>query len=226
MCGRFVAYRNLEELIVHFPIDVSDVEVAENYNVAPTQEILVIARYGDQNHLQKFNWGLVPFWAKDKTIGNRLINARSETVAKKPSFRSAFKKQRCLVLADGFYEWGGEKGHRQPMYLTLPSGNPFAFAGLWDTWDNKGKEKFPYYSCTILTTESSESVMPIHNRMPVILKPEAFASWLDPDNQNVESLQQIIQNKIHTELTSIPVSKLVNSVKNNTPDNIRPIDQT
>ena len=126
-----------------------------------------------------------------------------------------------MILADGFYEWKGDKGHKQPLFLTLPGGNPFAFAGLWETWDNKGKEPALYRSCTILTREASESVQPIHHRMPVILKPEAFGSWLDPDNQEPESLQNIIQNQIHTELVSVPVSNRVNSVRNNGPSNLK-----
>lgn len=224
MCGRFVGFRPLEELIDHFPIDVSKVDVSENFNVAPSQEVLAIARYEEKNHLVKFNWGLVPFWAKDKTIGNRMVNARSETAATKPSFRSAFKKRRCLILADGFYEWKGDKGNKQPMFLTLPDGNPFAFAGLWEIWDNKGKDPIPYRSCTILTTEASESVRPIHHRMPVILKPGAYDPWLDPANRDIEILQDIINSRIYTELVSKPVSKQVNSVRNNSPDNIKQIE--
>jgi putative SOS response-associated peptidase YedK len=224
MCGRFVGFRPIKELQAYFPIDVANVEFTPNYNTAPTQEVLAITRQEDQNHLEKIYWGLVPFWAKDKAIGSRMINARSETVATKPSFRVAFRKRRCLILADGFYEWKGEKGHKQPMFLTLPDRNPFAFAGLWEIWDNKGKEEVPYRSCTILTREASESVMPIHNRMPVILQPDSFSSWLDPDNQNVDSLHEIIKSQIFTELTSAPVSKQVNSVRNNRPDNIKPIE--
>ena len=223
MCGRFVGFRPLEELKAHFPIDVSNVEVTPNFNTAPTQEVLSIIHRDGQNHLETLRWGLVPFWAKDKTIGSRMINARSETVATKPSFRVAFKKRRCLILADGFYEWKGHKGHKQPMFLTLPGGSPFAFAGLWEIWDNKGKEETAYRSCTILTREASESVMPIHNRMPVILKPEAYQSWMNPDNQDVNTLREVIQTHIFTELSSIPVSKQVNSVRNNRPDNIQPV---
>ena len=223
MCGRFVGFRPLEELRLHFPIDVADIEVSPNYNVAPTQEILAIARHDEQNHLEKYHWGLVPIWAKDKSIGNRMINARSETVAAKPSFRNAFKKRRCLILADGFYEWKGEKGNKQPMFLTLPDGSPFAFAGLWEIWDNKGKEETPYRSATILTREASEAVVSIHDRMPVILKPAVFNAWLDPKNNDIESLQEIIKDQINTELNAVPVSKQVNSVKNNRPDNIRPV---
>jgi len=130
MCGRFAGYRSIRELQEYFPIDKAACEVTANYNVAPTQEIIAIARHNGENWLDKYHWGLVPFWAKDVSIGNRMINARSETVTEKPSFRNAFKKRRCLILADGFYEWKGEKGNKQPMFITLPSREPFAFAGL------------------------------------------------------------------------------------------------
>ena len=224
MCGRFVGYRNLEELKEIFPIDRCACEVTANYNVAPSQEILAIFNHQGQNWLDKFHWGLVPFWAKDLSIGSRLINARSETAATKPSFRTAFKERRCLIPSNGFYEWKGSKGQKQPMFLTLPDSKPFAFAGLWEIWDNKGKEESPYLSCSILTRAASESVRSIHHRMPVILKPDAFDTWLDPNNRDIGSLLEIIQNRIHTELISIPVSREVNSVKNNGPKNIQAIE--
>jgi putative SOS response-associated peptidase YedK len=224
MCGRFVGFRPLEALIDHFPIDVSKVKTTVSFNVAPSQEVLAIARYQEQNHLVKFNWGLVPVWAKNKSVGSRMINARSETAASKPSFRNAFKKRRCLILADGFYEWKGDRGNKQPMFLSLPDGSPFAFAGLWEIWDNQGKEPEPYRSCAILTREASHSVRPIHHRMPVILKPEVYTPWLDPANQDIENLQAIIQDQIYTELKAVPVSKQVNSVRSNKPENIRPIE--
>ncbi len=224
MCGRFVGFRRLEELVKHFPIDIANIQVRPNYNIAPTQEILAIARHDEKNHLDNYHWGLVPFWAKDATVGSRMINARSETVTTKPSFRTAFKWRRCLILADGFFEWKGEKGHKQPMFLTLPNGRPFAFAGLWEIWDNKGQEPTPYRSCTILTREASESVLPIHNRMPVILKPQAFGPWLSRDNQDIRFLQQLVRDEIYTELKSVPVSEQINSVKVNRPGNIRPVD--
>jgi putative SOS response-associated peptidase YedK len=223
MCGRFVGFSQIEELTKLFPIDIINAEISPNYNVAPTQQVLAIAQHNDQNHLERLHWGLVPFWAKDNSIGNRMINARSETVATKPSFRNAFKKRRCLILADGFYEWKGEKGNKQPMFLTLPDGSPFAFAGLWEIWDDKGKKENPYYSCAILTRDASESVQPIHHRMPVILRPEAFERWLNSDYQKTDELQEIIKKQVYSELTATPVSKQVNSVKNNSPDNIRPI---
>jgi putative SOS response-associated peptidase YedK len=224
MCGRFVGFRRREALIKHFPIDVANINVAPDYNIAPTQEILAIVRHNEKNHLERIHWGLVPFWSKDTAIGNRMINARTETVTTKPSFRTAFKYRRCLILADGFFEWKGDKNQNQPMLLTLPNARPFAFAGLWEDWDNKGKEPTPYRSCTILTMEASRSVMPIHSRMPVILKPEAFGPWLSRRNQDIRMLQNIIQNQVYTELESVPVSKQINSIKVNTPGNIRPVD--
>ncbi len=222
MCGRFVAFRRVEEWAEYFPIDICTADVAASYNIAPTQAIVAIVRRGGQNQLEKLHWGLVPFWAKDTTTGSRMINARSETVADKPSYRTAFRKRRCLILADGFYEWTGEKGSKQPMFLTLPDGRPFAIAGLWESWDDMGKAPAPYKSCTILTREASDSVRPLHNRMPVILKPAAFAAWLDPDNQDVACLQRIFRNQVYTELKSVPVSKRVNAIRNNDPQNIRP----
>lgn len=211
-------------MIEHFPIDVANVEVSPSYNIAPTQEILAIVRHDDRNHLEKLHWGLVPFWAKDTSSASRMINARSETVATKPSFRMAFKWRRCLILADGFYEWKGEKSNRQPMFLTLPDGRPFAFAGLWEAWDNRGKEPTAYRSCSILTREASGSVRPIHNRMPVIVKPEAYDAWLSRDSQDVRLLQDIIQNQVYAKLNSVPVSRQVNSAKVDRPGNLRPLE--
>jgi putative SOS response-associated peptidase YedK len=223
MCGRFVGFRSLDELKGFFPIDKAACEAIANYNVTPSQEILAIAKYEGENWLVKFHWGLVPFWAKDISIGNKMINARSESIAEKPSFRSAFKKRRCLIPADGFYEWKGEKGRKQPMFITLPDQKPFAFAGLWETW-NKDDQDSIYKSCTIITTQASESIRDIHHRMPVILKPPAYESWLDPGNQNVVELGKILKNDIITELVSYPVSKHVNSTRNNDPSCIEPIE--
>jgi len=225
MCGRFVGYRKVEELVDNFPIDSVCAEIEANYNVVPTQEVLSIVKREGKNVLVKFHWGLVPFWAKDISIGNRLINARSETAATKPSFKHAFKKRRCLIIADGFYEWQGAKGRKQPLYLSLPNDKPFAFAGLWETWINKAQADSAYNSCTILTTSASPSVRPIHHRMPVILKPEKYDQWLDPAFQNLEGLNDIITNWIETDLTNRPVSKRVNAASYNHPSNIEPLTQ-
>jgi putative SOS response-associated peptidase YedK len=223
MCGRFVGFRSLDELKGFFPIDKAACEAIANYNVTPSQEILAIAKYEGENWLVKFHWGLVPFWAKDISIGNKMINARSESIAEKPSFRSAFKKRRCLILADGFYEWKGEKGRKQPMFITLPDQKPFAFAGLWETW-NKDDQDSIYKSCTIITTQASESIRDIHHRMPVILKSPTYESWLDPGNQDVVELDKMLKNEIVTELVSYPVSKQVNSTRNNDSSCIDPIE--
>jgi putative SOS response-associated peptidase YedK len=222
MCGRFVGFRSLEELKEFFPIDSAACEVVVNYNVAPSQEVLVIVKHAGENRLDRFHWGLVPFWAKDISIGSKMINARSESVAEKPSFRNAFKKRRCLILADGFYEWTGEKGHKQPVFITLPEKKPFAFAGLWETWSNKGAEEAAYRSCTIITTRASESIRDIHHRMPVILKTELYEHWLEPANQNVTELEGILKDDIYTEFVGYPVSQEVNSTRHNDPSCLEP----
>ena len=223
MCGRFVGFRSMEELKENFPIDKADCKVTASYNVAPSQEILAIINMAGENRLDKFHWGLVPFWAKDISIGNRMINARSETIAEKPSFRNAFKKRRCLILADGFYEWKGEKGHKQPMFITLPDRKPFAFAGLWETWNNKSGSAPLYKSCTIITTQASETFSEIHHRMPVILKSEFYEPWLDSQNHDLDALKSILKNEFLTDLVSYPVSKQVNSASHNNPSCIEPI---
>jgi putative SOS response-associated peptidase YedK len=224
MCGRFVLYSGPGILQSSFPIDASTVdEIAPDYNIAPSREVLVIVRRAGRNVLEAHVWGLVPFWARDKTIGGRMINARAETAAVKPAFRNAFKHRRCLIPADGFYEWQGEKGRKQPMFLALPDRRPFAFAGLWDTWDDRGREPLPYRSCAILTTEASESVRPIHHRMPVILQPEAYEAWLDPENRNVDRLQELLHASAVGELEAVAVSTRVNATRNNDPANIAPL---
>lgn len=220
-----MGFRNLEDLKRHFPIDAAGCDVVENYNVAPSQEVLSILRQNGRNALDRLHWGLVPFWAGDVSIGNRLINARAETVAQKPSFREAFKKRRCLIPADGFYEWTGPKGDRRPVFLTLPDESPFAFAGLWETWDNRGQADAVYRSCAIITTQASASVRPIHHRMPAILKPEAYDAWLDPENRDTGILSDILAEQIRTELIHRPVSSKVNAAGNNGPSNIRPLTQ-
>ena len=224
MCGRFVGYRKLEQLQEHFPIDVVYAQVVANYNVAPTQQILAIARIDGVNVLDSYNWGLVPFWAKDTAIGYKMINARSETVASKPGFREAFKKRRCLIPADGFFEWLQQRGGKQPMFITLPDGAPFAFAGLWESWHNKKLPDQVYRSCTIITREAVGAVSELHHRMPVILDPKVYGTWLDPDHQDPQSLSAILRDHALTELVFHPVDRAVNSVRNNDPSNIEPID--
>ena len=225
MCGRFTIFDNLESLRKYFPIDETICEVKANYNVAPTQEIPVIVQENGKNILDKYHWGLVPFWADSTKIGNKIINARVESVDEKPAFRNAFKIRRCLIPANGFYEWKGKKGQKQPMYITRTDFKPFLFAGLWEKWDKKGSQDTVYKSCVIITMPSSKSIRDIHNRMPVILKPDSYKVWLDQENQDVENLKDILRDGIITEFLSHPVSKRVNKVENNDPSNIEPLDQ-
>ena len=225
MCGRFARYSLSRELERFFNAHSPDFELQPNYNVAPTQEIPVIVIHEDERHVKKRHWGLVPFWAKDISIGSRMINARVETVTSKPAFRAALKQRRCLIPANGFYEWKGKAGNKQPYYFHLPSGEPFAFAGLYEVWEDKEapSETDPYKSCTIITTDASDSVKNIHNRMPLILKPEAYDEWLDPENKEPGRIEEVLKKRSVKELKRYPVSKLVNQVGNNKRECIEPM---
>ena len=227
MCGRFVQFSSLRTLETYFPIDSVAGEVTASYNVAPTQEVLAIICQKFYR-LEKFHWGLVPSWAKDLKGASRLINARAETVAQKPSFRAAFKRRRCLIMADGFYEWHGKKGSKQPYFITLPSNRPLAFAGLWETWKAPGAldDDPAYRSCTILTTAASQAVNALHHRMPVILHPEAYTDWLDPAIREADRLEKILQNHHVRDMQYYPVSKFVNRVQNNSAACIEQLSQS
>jgi putative SOS response-associated peptidase YedK len=222
MCGRFVRHSSLRLIEQTFNVDATEIQSASSYNIAPGQQVLAIMG-GDDHRLAELHWGLVPFWAQDKRIGNRLINARSETVAEKPSFRTAFAKRRCLIVADGFYEWKGAKGDKQPFYFALPDGSPFGFAGLWEVWKGGDASSETYLSCAIITTEASESVSAIHHRMPVILHPEKHASWLESSPRDTDSLKQLLAGGHIRQLVHHPVSRRVNSSRNNEPACIDPI---
>jgi putative SOS response-associated peptidase YedK len=225
MCGRFARYSLSRELERCFGANPAPFEILPDYNVAPTQEIPVIIRHEGERHIAKRHWGLVPFWAKDISIGSRMINARVETVGSKPAFRAALKQRRCLIPADGFYEWRGKAGSKQPFYFHLPCGEPFAFAGLHEIWEAKEGPPGvgPYTSCTIITTEASDSVKNVHNRMPLILKPEAYAEWLDPGNKESAGIEQILKRAPVKDLKCYPVSKLVNQVGNNKKECLEPL---
>ena len=226
MCGRFARYSLSRELERYFNAHPSSFEIQPNYNVAPTQEIPIVVLHEDERHIKKRHWGLVPFWAKDISIGSRMINARVETVTSKPAFRAALKQRRCLIPANGFYEWFGKAGNKQPYYFHLPSGEPFAFAGLYEIWEDKEAppEAGPYKSCTIITTEASESVKDIHNRMPLILKPEAYEEWLDPSNKEPAKIEELLKTAYVKEVNRYPVSKLVNQVGNNKKECVEPLE--
>ncbi|HUV76519.1 MAG TPA: SOS response-associated peptidase [Desulfobacterales bacterium] len=224
MCGRFVQNSPLHTIQQIFDVETPLLEVVPNYNVAPTQKILSIVKHENKNRLETLHWGLVPFWAKDISIGSRMINARAETVAEKPSFRNAFKKRRCLIPADGFYEWKGKKGAKQPHYISSLSVEPFAFAGLWEKWtDKESDDDTVYKSCTIITTAARGSIREIHDRIPVILSPEFHEKWLNTDMQDPKALKIILREGMVHDLKYHPVSKRVNAVKNNDPSCIEPI---
>lgn len=223
MCGRYALYSNIEQIKSHFPIDHVACESEPNYNVAPTQEVPAVIHQKGLNILDKLHWGLVPFWAKDTKMGSKMINARQETIATKPAFREAFKKRRCLIPADGFYEWYGAKGQKQPVFITLPDKKPLAFAGLWETWQDKADPGNVYRSCTIITREAAGDLRKIHDRMPVVLAPEAYEAWMGPGKDGVESLLEILSSGAVTDFTFYPVSKQVNAVRNNEAGNIEPV---
>ena len=193
MCGRFSQTRSTEQLADRFVVPAASLDWKPRYNLAPGQSIPTIVQAGDRRSWKKLQWGMVPSWAKDRSIGHRLINARSETVDQKPSFRKALQKRRCLVPADGFYEWKKSEGRRKvPMYLSLTEGGPFAFAGLWEIWSDPDRPEC-LETFTICTTAPNDLVRPIHDRMPAILRPEDEATWLDPKVESMDRLKSLLK---------------------------------
>ena len=221
MCGRFTLTTDAEKLEQAFDLAAGSVELLPRFNIAPTQPVAVVVNQGGERVLDAFRWGLIPVWAKDKGIGNRMINARGETVAEKPSFKRPFQKQRCLVLADGFYEWRKTPAGKIPTYIHLADHQPFAFAGLWDRWQSPEGEEIT--SCTIITTEPNAVMQPIHNRMPVILTPEALDPWLDPTSHSPDALLPLLKPYPPETMRTYPVSRLVNSPANESSDCIQPV---
>ncbi|MDP8952934.1 MAG: SOS response-associated peptidase [Actinomycetota bacterium] len=187
-------------------------EVPPSYNVAPTQEVAAVLVEGGERRLEMLRWGLIPSWADEPQIGSRMINARSETVSEKPSFRGAFRKRRCLIPADGFYEWQRTDNGKQPYHIHARDGSPFAFAGLWESWSGDEGE---IRSCTILTTEANEVVGEVHHRMPVIVAPEDYETWLDPDLHDADWLAPLLTPYPSEALEAYPVSRFVNNPSNN-----------
>lgn len=223
MCGRFTLTVDPADLQSAFPQFTFPEKYAPRYNISPTQPILAIANDG-KNAADFFIWGLIPSWAKDPSIGTRMINARAETLAEKPSFRAGFKYHRCLILADGFYEWKQQPGTKVkvPHFIRLMNGKPFAIAGLWDTWQSPdgGTVK----SATIITTAPNSLMAPIHNRMPVILQRDAYTQWLDSAARTPDSLQNLLASYPAEVMTAHPVSTLVNSPANDRAECVTPAD--
>ena len=243
MCGRFVSSSTPEELANYFGVDSVAESVLEpadgesgtddrpagpraNYNVAPTQDVFAVVQDEGERFLDAFFWGLIPSWAKDAKIGSRMINARGETLAEKNAYKSSFAKRRCIIPADGFYEWqklgqpGSSKGgkpKKQPMFMYRRDGSPLAFAGLWSVWRGPDKDQEPLRSVTIITTTPNGTMAPIHDRMPVILGEDRWGTWLDRDNQDLGALSSLLVPAPDDVLATRTVSTEVNNVRNNGP---------
>lgn len=231
MCGRYAFYTPIEAVTRLFAVsEVHAHDLAPRYNIAPTQDVPIVrnsafleegAAREPVRELAVARWGLVPFWAKDPSIGNRLINARGETVAAKPAFRAAFKKRRCLVPADGFFEWQKTDSGKQPWYIHATGGEPLALAGLWELWDPPD-DGTPLASCTIITTRANGFMHPLHDRMPVVLDAAGRDAWLDASASR-ETLQSLLAPAPEEALEAWPVSRRVNSPFNEDPSLVEPV---
>jgi putative SOS response-associated peptidase YedK len=220
MCGRFTL-RTPAETIADLFGGIPVPRITANYNVAPTQQVATIRQGAEGREFAWLRWGLLPSWAKDARMGARMINARGETVAEKPAFRAAFKRRRCLVLADGFYEWLATPQGKQPMYVTLQDDRVFAMAGLWEVNQRVTEDRIE--SCTIITTDANPLMARIHDRMPVILPADRYDMWLDSGFQDQQALQQLLVSFPADEMQVRPVSRNVNKVGYNQPDCIEPV---
>jgi len=232
MCGRFVSATSPDEIAKYFDASTVDEALLEpSYNVAPTNDVYVVVEEPGPSgrepgearvrRVEAFHWGLVPFWAKSPAVGNKMINARAETLAEKGAFKRAFTKRRCIIPADGFYEWAevpGQKKKKQPMYVERTDGAPFAFAALWEVWRGAENDDSDHLrSTTIITGQPNEKMAEIHDRMPVMLAPEAWETWLDPDVRDLELLGELLVPAPSSLITMHPVSTEVNDVRNDGP---------
>jgi putative SOS response-associated peptidase YedK len=221
MCGRFSLGATIR---VAQLFDLPDwPDAPPRYNIAPTQDVPAVIQNREtaRREFRSLRWGLVPFWAKDPAIGNRLINARAESVATKPAFSQPFRERRCLILADGFYEWERRGRGKQPWYLRMQDGRPFAFAGLWDRW--QAADGAAWETCTIVTTAPNEIAGRFHDRMPVILPPALYGLWLDPSAHNVEPLRAVLRPYPADDMVAYPIGAQVNNPANDSPDLIAPL---
>ncbi len=236
MCGRFVSSSSPENIAEYFGATVNAESLGENYNVAPTNDIYgVVAGLDGEPVLRVFHWGLIPVWAKDTKVGQKMINARSETVAEKPAYKNVFKKTRCIIPMDGFYEWApgrpdgpvtkAGKPMKRPMFIHRLDGEPLAVAGLWTAWRDKaaGPDAPWLHSATVLTTSANGTMTPIHDRMPVILPASKWAEWLDPANDDVTELGKLLVPAPDSLLTMQQVGTDVNNVRNKGAELIEPV---
>jgi putative SOS response-associated peptidase YedK len=224
MCGRFTAtFAEFREIKIRWQLANDLPEFAPRYNIAPTQTVPVIVRNGNRNEAKLMKWGLVPSWAPDPEIGNRLINARAETLLQKPAFRNLVSQRRCLIPADGFYEWRREGKRKVPVWIHLKNREPFVFAGLWDAWRNVELGEV-IHTFTIITTDSNVLVRPIHNRMPVIHDREMGRQWLEHSfGGRSMTLSAVLQPLRSERMEAHDVSTPVNSPENDTPECIQPV---
>lgn len=221
MCGRFVQYSNPEVYASHFDLD-ANCEAIPRYNVAPTQPVLAIrgTEYG-KRELVPLRWGLIPSWSKGLDSRYSMINARAETVNSKPAYRNAFKHRRCLIPAEGFYEWKAGKAGKTPFLIRRDDHEPFAMAGLWERW--RGEDEQVIESCTIVVTDANDLLRPVHDRMPVILAPGDYAGWLDSANENKDELLAMLKPASPAHWLMHPVSRQVNSPRNDGPELLEPV---
>jgi putative SOS response-associated peptidase YedK len=222
MCSRFTLHSRLNLLLQQFSLQAG-LDWAPRYNVAPTQRVPIIrvSPSSGQREMAPARWGLVPSWAKDVSIGKRLINARAESVASKPSFRAAFKRRRCLVPADGYFEWQKRPSGKQPYYVHRCDNLPFGMAGLWEAWHEDHDDWLETF--TVITTDASPMTAPIHDRMPVIVDPRNYLAWLDPDSSDLDSLQAMLRPYGGDDFQLDPVDKHVNSPRNDDPLCVSPL---
>jgi len=220
MCGRFTLRTNPQQLALKFGCDIPE-HLVPRWNVAPTQAVAAIRQQESSGReFSLLRWGLVPHWAKEKSIGNRMINARAETIADKPAFRVAFRRRRCLVLADGYFEWKKTGKTKQPFYIRMRDEQPFAFAGLWESWLDPEQNE-PLLTCTIITTDANELTQTIHDRMPVILPEDTQDLWLSLRQQDTEQLQPLLRAYNSRMMVADPVDTWVNNPRNDDPRCVR-----
>ncbi len=217
MCGRLTQQLSSDELAQLFGAEDLANDPGSHFNVAPTQSIRVVVEHDGRRVVAAQRWGLIPSWADNARIGARLINARAETVAEKPAFRSAFRRHRCIVPADSFYEWQTSGKVKTPFAVRRNDGQPLAFAGLWASWRNPAADE-RVASCTIVTTEANSLLAAIHNRMPVILPEDAWSEWLDPTNEDLVALQSLLKPFPAELMQAYPVTRLVNDVRHDGPE--------
>jgi putative SOS response-associated peptidase YedK len=216
MCGRFTIFSEKKEIEERFQLKI-EIPISKRYNIAPSQQILAITQEDEERKANLFRWGLIPFWSKDPSIGNKLINARAETLDEKPSFKHLIKRKRCLIVSDGFYEWKKEEGKKQPYFIQMKSRKAFALAGLWDAWRDKDD---CVYTCTIITTVPNDLMKPLHSRMPVILDEEQEKIWLDSNITDSTYLKTLLTPYSNQSMNAFPVSTMVNNPKNDSIENI------